>query len=114
MPEAHERFGLLFLPPMDDGLGRILAPLADRSGLEQARRAVAYLHYLVAPYFRGPGHAANILRGPLTHLVRRFGVAVASEEIWSEMPADLRYLHAARNSRAPAAAAIRPPSSRRR
>jgi DNA-binding winged helix-turn-helix (wHTH) protein/tetratricopeptide (TPR) repeat protein len=95
-PEAQARINLLFLPPGDDGLARTLAPVVDRASLDRARRAVAYLHYLIAPYFRAPGHAANILRGPLTHLVRRFGPTVASDEIWEEMPAELQYLRAAR------------------
>jgi DNA-binding winged helix-turn-helix (wHTH) protein/tetratricopeptide (TPR) repeat protein len=94
-PEAQARIALLFLPPGDDGLARTLAPFADRASQGQARRTIAYLHYLAAPYFRGPGHAANIMRGPLTHLVRRFGPTVASEEIWAETPAELHYLRAA-------------------
>jgi hypothetical protein len=32
----------------------------------------------------------------LTHLVRRFGTSVASDEIWSELPAELDYLRVGR------------------
>jgi len=96
-PAALQRFGLLFLPVGDDGLARTLSPWVDRASEGQARRLVAYLHYRVARYFRSAEHAANIMRGPLTHMVRRFGPAVASETIWRETPAELHYL---RNTRA--------------
>jgi DNA-binding winged helix-turn-helix (wHTH) protein len=91
-PNYKQRFGPLLLPPSDDGLARTLAPQADRLTLELAQRAIAYLHFLVAAYFTVPAHAANIMRGPLMHLVRRFGPGVASDEVWSEMPAELHYL----------------------
>lgn len=48
----RSRGGLLFLPAADDGLARGLAVLADRTSAHHVRRAIAYLHYRVAPYFR--------------------------------------------------------------
>jgi TolB-like protein/DNA-binding winged helix-turn-helix (wHTH) protein/tetratricopeptide (TPR) repeat protein len=91
-PASRERFGLFFLPPDDLGLGLRLAPLADRADIDQARRAIAYLHFRVADLFRNPAHAANLMRGPLTHLVRRLGPGVASDQIWSELPEELHHL----------------------
>ena len=93
-PAAREGFGLLFLPPDDEGLARTLAPLADAADLARARATIAYLHYRVADLFRQPAHAANLMRGPLTHLVRRLGPSVATDEIWRELPRELRYLRA--------------------
>ena len=49
---------------------RRLAALADRTSARQARRAIAYLHYRVAAYFRSADQCANIMRGPLVHLAR--------------------------------------------
>jgi hypothetical protein len=95
-PGYLQLFGVLFIPPGDDGLARQLAPLADRADIDQARRMIAYLHYRVADLFQTPAHSANIMRGPLTHLVRRFGPTVASDEIWSELPAELDYLRVSR------------------
>ena len=109
-PAALQEFALLFLPAGDDGLARRLAPLADRMSEGHARRVVAYLHYRVARYFRSPRHAANTMRGPLTHLVRRFGPTVASAEIWAEMPSELHYLRAAPG---PAATEAEPNRKRR-
>ncbi|MGH6911488.1 MAG: winged helix-turn-helix domain-containing protein [Phenylobacterium sp.] len=100
-PAALQRFALLFLPLGDDGLARKLAPVLDRTSEGRARRTVAYLHYLVARHFGSPDHAANIMRGPLIHLVRRFGPDVVSEAIWSEMPTELHYLRTARAFEAP-------------
>ena len=91
-PEARRQVGLFFLPPDDAGLARSLAPLVDGADLAQARRVIAYLHYRVAANFGLPGHVANVMRGPLTHLGRRFGPSVASDEIWREMPEELHYL----------------------
>ena len=98
-PAALQRFGLFFLPAGDDGLARTLMPLVDRASESQARRVLAYLHYRVAGYFRAPGHAANIMRGPLTHLIRRFGPGVVSETLWRELPAEFHYLRDARVAR---------------
>jgi hypothetical protein len=100
-PQGLGAFSLAFLPPDDEGLARRLAPLADRLSLEQARRMVAYLHYRVGRYFRVEAHAANAMRGPLVHLVRRFGPSVVSDAIWRETPRELQYLRRP----APAAAA---------
>lgn len=94
-PQVRDQSGLMFLPPDDMGLARILGPHADRADLNQAQRALAYLHFRVARYFRAPGHAANLMRGPLIHLVRRLGPEAATEEVWAAMPAELLYLRAA-------------------
>ncbi len=93
-PIIRENLGILFLPPGDEGLARTLAPLADKLDLAQARATIAYLHYRVADLFRQPVHSANLMRGPLTHLVRRLGPGVATDEIWRELPHELRYLRA--------------------
>lgn len=100
-PVAHRQLGLLFLPAADDGLARQLAALADRTSARHARRAIAYLHYRVAPYFRSADQCANIMRGPLVHLVRRFGPSVASEAIWREMPQELHHLLGMRGTSSP-------------
>jgi DNA-binding winged helix-turn-helix (wHTH) protein len=97
-PTALPRFCLLFLPVGDEGLARRLTPLADRITEPVARRTIAYLHYRVSRYFRGRDHAANILRGPLTHMVQRFGPGVASDAIWREIPAELQYLNRPRTA----------------
>lgn len=91
-PAARQQFGITFLPPGDEGLGHELAPLADAASLSHAQRVIAYLWFRVADLFRTPAHAAAIMRGPLSHLVRRLGPEVASDEIWAEMPQELRYL----------------------
>lgn len=96
-PMALQTFGFLFIPDGDVGLARKLAHRADKMDERQARRAVAYLHYRIARHFRKSEHAANILRGPLTHLVRRFGPGVASDAIWCEMPEELLYLRTVRS-----------------
>lgn len=93
-PEIRETLGVLFLPPGDEGLARTLAPFADKIDLARARATIAYLHYRVADLFRQPAHSANLMRGPLTHLVRRLGPGVATDEIWRELPHELRYLRA--------------------
>jgi DNA-binding winged helix-turn-helix (wHTH) protein/tetratricopeptide (TPR) repeat protein len=95
-PFVLELTGLLFLPPGDDGLARRLAPIADRADLATAKRAIAYLYFRAATHFQHPAHVANIMRGPLIHLVRRLGPQVASDEIWSELPAELLYLRSPR------------------
>ncbi|MGH6999106.1 MAG: hypothetical protein ACREEO_12995, partial [Phenylobacterium sp.] len=89
-PAFRRQVGLCFLPPDDTGLAQVLAPLVVEADLDQARRAIAYLHYWIAPNFGTPRHAANIMRGPLIHLGRRFGPEVATDEIWREMPDELR------------------------
>ena len=91
-PAARQQFGITFLPPGDDGLGQELASLADAASLDHARRVIAYLWFRVADLFGTPAHAAAIMRGPLSHLVRRQGPTVASAEIWAEMPEELHYL----------------------
>ena len=95
-PRHLHLFGILFLPPADDGLARRLAPLADRADRTSAERILAYQYYRVADLFQDPAHTANLMHGPLTHLVRRFGPTVLSEEIWNELPAELQYLRANR------------------
>lgn len=97
-PSARRLFGITFLPPSDDGLGHELAPLADAASLAYAQRVIAYLWFRVADLFRKPSQAAAIMRGPLSHLVRRLGPAVASEEIWAEMPRELHYLRGSRST----------------
>ncbi len=98
-PTALSGFALLFLPSGDGGLARRLRPMADKISEADARRLVAYALYRVASYFGTPGHAANILRGPLTHMVRRFGPGVATPAMWRNIPAEL---HALRRERPPA------------
>lgn len=94
-PMALMQFGLLFLPPDDEGLARVLAHRLDEIDLDWAQRTVAYSFYRSADLFERPEHVANAMRGPLTHLVRRFGAQVASPELWAELPADLHYLNPA-------------------
>lgn len=90
-----ERFALFFLPAGDDGLAQELGRLADRVDPGFARRSLAYLHYRIARYFQTPEHAANIMRGPMVHLIRRFGRKVVPEQIWAELPTELHHLRRA-------------------
>lgn len=87
-----EAMGLLFLPPSDDGLARRLAPIVDRIDLAEARRMISHFWFRVGDLFRASDHRANVMVGSLTHLVRRFGPEVASDEIWAELPEELSYL----------------------
>lgn len=92
-PGAVVQFGLLFLPPDDEGLARVLAHRVEEIDLDWAQRTVAYNFYRSADLFRTREHVANAMRGPLVHLVRRFGPQVASPELWAELPAELHYLN---------------------
>jgi len=101
-PGSVEAFGLFFLPPGDDGPARRLARLADNVELAEARRLMAYLYFRYADLFQRPEQVANVMRGPLTHLVRRLGPEVVSEELWRELPSELAYLNEGRTRRASA------------
>ncbi|MFN3514785.1 MAG: winged helix-turn-helix domain-containing protein [Phenylobacterium sp.] len=96
-PAEVEKFALLFLPADDAGMARRLAPYLDRISEAAAKRMIAYLHIRVARQFRNPEHSANLLRGPLTHLVRRFGPGVVSPALWRDMPAEFGYLRGAKS-----------------
>lgn len=95
-PMARQQFGMTFLPPGDEGLGHELAPLADAASLPSAQRLIAYLWFRVADQFPNRTQAAAIMQGPLSHLVRRLGPTVASDEIWAELPEELHHLRACR------------------
>ncbi|MBP6879175.1 MAG: winged helix-turn-helix domain-containing protein [Phenylobacterium sp.] len=109
-PKLPRQVGLCFLPVDEGGLAETLAPVAAEADLQQAQRAIAYLHYCIAPNFGTARHAANIMRGPLTQLSRRFGAEVASDEIWREMPAELLPIRDAARRAPPASAEPRPGS----
>src|SRR6185503_5258280 len=106
-----EQMGLLFLPPGDDGLARRLAAVADRIDLAEARRTLAYFWFRVGDLFLTPAHRANVMLASLSHLVRRFGPEVASQEIWEELPAELHYLRAPRREGRRQAAVYPPPTT---
>ncbi len=91
-PHAPEQFGVMMLPPTDEGLARRLARVIDQMDEERARRSIAYLHRRVASHFQRPTHVANIMAGPLVHLTRRFGPGVVSDEIWTALPEELQHL----------------------
>ncbi|MEW5685309.1 MAG: helix-turn-helix domain-containing protein [Pseudomonadota bacterium] len=93
--DSLPRFAVLFLPADDAGLARQLAPLADRLSPILAQRIPGYLFYRIARNFRSPQHVANIMRGPLTHLIRRFGATVVSPSLWDDLPDELYYLRGA-------------------
>ena len=95
-PMARQQFGMTFLPPGDEGLGHELAPLADAASLPSAQRLIAYLWFRVADQFPTRAQAAAIMQGPLSHLVRRLGPTVASDQIWAELPEELHHLRACR------------------
>jgi hypothetical protein len=42
---------------------------------------LAYQHFMIARYFGGSGHAANVMRGPLSHFLPRFGPTVLPPEL---------------------------------
>ncbi|KRB46551.1 hypothetical protein ASE02_18905 [Phenylobacterium sp. Root700] len=80
-PAARREIGLLFLPPEDRELPPELGALLERIGPEHARRVVTYQYYMAARFFSVPSQAANVMRGPLERLTRRFGPSVAPDEV---------------------------------
>jgi predicted transcriptional regulator len=91
-PQSAADTGLLFLPPGDDGMAVTLKPMLGMATPERAQRAIAYLHLRFCPDFSAPEHQANVLRGPLTHFVRKFGSSMLTDEMWAELPGDLQTL----------------------
>ncbi|MFC3079838.1 helix-turn-helix domain-containing protein [Phenylobacterium terrae] len=101
-PPDLPRYALAFLPADDgDGLARNLAPLVDRATPGEARHLLALLCFRFARRFVRPEHAANLMRGPLTWMIRRFGPGIVSDELWCDIPEELGYLRAGRRSVAP-------------
>lgn len=80
-PATRREIGLLFLPPEDGELPPELGAMLDQVGPEHARRIVTYQYYMAARFFSVPSQAANVMRGPLERLTRRFGPSVVSDEI---------------------------------
>lgn len=87
-PATRREIGLLFLPPEGRELPPELGALLDGVSVEHARRGLTYQYYMAARFFSVPSHAANIMRGPLERLTRRFGPSVAPDEIIRALAVD--------------------------
>jgi DNA-binding winged helix-turn-helix (wHTH) protein len=100
VPGALIAYAPLFLPPGDEGLAQRLGPLVDQVPEAMARRMIRYQWHRSARYFRDPAHAANLMRGVVTHFVRRFGPGVVAETLWDQLPDELAHLRRQRKAAA--------------
>lgn len=72
-PAVRMKVGLLFAPALPAMLDPERAAQMSGSGIETAGARLSYIHNISARHFRQEAHRANLLRGPTSQIIRRFG-----------------------------------------
>ena len=61
--------------------GKVKAIRLSTMDAAQARAFLAFQYNMMARHFSRPEHVQNVMRGPLDHLVRRFGPTIVPEAL---------------------------------
>lgn len=72
---------IFFSSTAPDEIGPEVHDLLDRIEEQHAKAMLVWSNYTCARLFRFPEHRENVLRGPLTVLVRRFGPGAISDDL---------------------------------
>ncbi|HXF88756.1 MAG TPA: helix-turn-helix domain-containing protein [Xanthobacteraceae bacterium] len=86
-PGTREVLSIFFAPPNADEIAPEVHLVLDRLDQSRARAMLVYVNYICARLFRFAEHRENILRGPLTLFVDRFGPEVVPEDVRASVPA---------------------------
>ncbi len=84
---TREVLSIFFAPPNADEIGPEVHLVLDKLDQARARAMLVYVNYICARLFRFEEHRENILRGPLTLFVDRFGPDVVPDEVRASVPA---------------------------
>lgn len=84
--EKRIRLGLLFAPERPAKLDAEHMALLLAGGVDAARSILSYVHSTAARYFHLPEHRLNVLRGPASQFMGRFGPVVLTERLKREVP----------------------------
>lgn len=84
-PSSRASVGLFSAPP-DEPLPPDLGMAFERFDFDKVRSSVRYLYFVFARLYRRQEYRENLMRGLISHAVRRFGPAVVDAEIWRSVP----------------------------
>ncbi|HWP27091.1 MAG TPA: helix-turn-helix domain-containing protein [Xanthobacteraceae bacterium] len=84
---TREVLGIFFAPPNVDAIAPEVHLVLDGLDQARARAMLVYVNYICARLFRFAEHRENILRGPLTLFINRFGPGVVPEDVRISVPA---------------------------
>ncbi|QKV18838.1 winged helix-turn-helix domain-containing protein [Oricola thermophila] len=85
-PAARAGLSVMFAPDTSVDLHPETRALFEAMSLERARDLLIWMNYVSARLFRFQEHGANILKGPTSHLLLRFGRDVLADEIAHYFP----------------------------
>jgi hypothetical protein len=84
---TREGLSIFFTPPDANEIAPEVQFLLDKLDGAGARAMLDFVNYLCARLFRFAEHRENILRGPLTLFVNRFGPDVIPDDVRASVPA---------------------------
>jgi hypothetical protein len=84
---TREVLSIFFAPPNIDGIAPEVHLVLDRLDQSRARAMLVYVNYICARLFRFEEHRENVLRGPLTLFIDRFGPDVVPDDVRVSVPA---------------------------
>ena len=85
-PECRVHLPLLLAPSVWEDILPEAHAILDRLDLTRARAILLYIHYTCGRLFRRVEHRENVMRGPGTLLVSRFGSGVVPDEVRKSVP----------------------------
>jgi hypothetical protein len=83
---TREALFIFFIAPNAREIAPEVQFILDRLDRARVRGMLVYVNYIYARLFRFAEHRENILRGPLTLLVDRFGPGVVPDELRASVP----------------------------
>ncbi|PWT89064.1 MAG: hypothetical protein C5B56_07755 [Proteobacteria bacterium] len=84
---AREGLSIFFVPANIDAIDPAAQAMLERLDQAHARAVLVYADYICARLFRLVEHRENVLRGPLTLFIDRFGPGVVPEDLNASIPA---------------------------
>jgi tetratricopeptide (TPR) repeat protein len=83
---TREVLSIFFIAPNTNEIAPELQVILDRLDQARAKAMLIYVNYICARLFRFPEHRENILRGPLTLFIDRFGPDVVPDDLRTSVP----------------------------
>jgi hypothetical protein len=84
---TREVLSVFFAPPNVDEIAPEVHLVLEKLDRPRAQAMLVYVNYICARLFRFVEHRENILRGPLTLFIDRFGPDVVPDEVRESVPA---------------------------
>ena len=95
---AREGLSIFFIPPNMDAIPPEVDTLLEGLDQAHARAVLVYANYICARLFRFAEHRENVLRGPLTLFIDRFGPGVVPDDLHASVSALVSALCPARGA----------------